>query len=654
MIRKQLTLLIMLVLVGAAIACGVGSQQPNEPGLGHTPTPPPIPTDVDLTPTPNPSATPTIEPIGELSPVPTEEANSPDCTNRVELVSDVTVPDNARMSPNAAFTKIWRLRNSGTCTWNSGYAVVYAGGHNLNGPTTQTLSQAVRPVETVDVSLSLTAPGDDGTYRAEWLLRSGDGTLFGLGRNADRTFWVQIVVQRPANTTPGPTPTVRPSATPTSSPTSVPSITHWRGEYYRGRSPSGSPTLVRDDVSIDFNWASTSPDTRLPADNFSARWSRTLRFDAGLYRFHAAADDGIRVWLDGSLIIDAWRDSSFREHIADLTVARGNHTVVVEYYERSGDARVAVSWALRPQTFTEWKGEYWSNKDQRGDPVLIRNDTSLNFNWGANAPANGVPANNFSARWTRKVHFESGTYRFQVSMDDGARLWIDDRLVLDAWTNGSVRVKTADVTLSTGNHNVRVDYFENGGDAVLRMSWTRLSTPTPTSTATPTRTPTVTPTVAPATLTPTVIPTTITPTGDSSIGGVIWQDVCAKTGMPPGEDSITEDGCVVGSDGNLWGDGVQESDEPLLQGIVVALSFESCLAEPFAFATTDSDGFYDFDELQPGIYCVMVPTIHPTNEMRLLPGVWTYPDRTGTAIVTLTAGGDRTLVNFGWDFELQP
>ena len=87
-----------------------------------------------------------------------------------------------------------------------------------------------------------------------------------------------------------------PTATPT------PKITEWRGEYFANRNLSGAPALLRNDSKVDFNWGAGSPGSRIPIDNFSARWTRSLAFDAGDYRFYARSDDGVRLWLDLSLI----------------------------------------------------------------------------------------------------------------------------------------------------------------------------------------------------------------------------------------------------------------------------------------------------------------------------------------------------------------
>jgi hypothetical protein len=171
--------------------------------------------------------------------------------------------------------------------------------------------------------------------------------------------------------------------------------------------------------------------------------------------------------------------------------------------------------AFGPAYPTTWRGEYFANRWLAEVPVLIRNEAEINFNWGTDSPGPGVPTDNFSARWQRYVWFQADTYRFTVFADDGVRLWVDDRLLIEQWQE-QVATYDADLTLSEGYHRVRLEYFEGGGSAAVGLNWWSLTRPTstPTATATATRTPTrtATPTATRrATLTSTATPS-LTPT----------------------------------------------------------------------------------------------------------------------------------------------
>ena len=108
--------------------------------------------------------------------------------------SDVTVPDGTKFNPNTAFTKTWRLKNVGTCTWTTSYAAVFDSGSQMSAPAVVSLTQNVPPGGTVDISVPMTAPATNGIYRGDWKLRNASGVIFGLGSTASKTFYVTIEV----------------------------------------------------------------------------------------------------------------------------------------------------------------------------------------------------------------------------------------------------------------------------------------------------------------------------------------------------------------------------------------------------------------------------------------------------------------------------
>src|SRR5829696_5877833 len=90
---------------------------------------------------------------------------------------------------------------------------------------------------------------------------------------------------------------------------------------------------------------------------------------------------------------------------------------------------------VRPaQSDPTWRGEYFNNATLSGTPVLTRADPDINFRWGTGSPGAGIPNDRFSVRWTRYVYFpDDGVYRFTLTSDDGARLFIDDQMAIEAW-----------------------------------------------------------------------------------------------------------------------------------------------------------------------------------------------------------------------------
>jgi hypothetical protein len=125
---------------------------------------------------------------------------------------DVTIPDDTQMQPGQAFTKVWRLKNAGTCTWQPDYQVFLFSGEAMGTPSTFSLGQQVSSGQSVEISVDMIAPQSAGTYQGNWKLRNPSGTAFGIGPNGNSSFWVRIVVvplptftSTPATTTPTPT-----------------------------------------------------------------------------------------------------------------------------------------------------------------------------------------------------------------------------------------------------------------------------------------------------------------------------------------------------------------------------------------------------------------------------------------------------------------
>ncbi len=253
----------------------------------------------------------------------------------------------------------------------------------------------------------------------------------------------------------------------------------WTAKYWNNKNLSGTPVVERQESAINYDWGSGKPADGVPKDKFSARWTRTVNFSAGTYRFSATSDDGMRVWVDGNKIIDQWFDHAVQTTTADLKLSAGDHKIKVEYYENVGGATAKFSWSQAPATIKKWQGEYFNNKRLDGTPVLVRDDESVKFDWGDKSPAPGiVNRDNFSVRWKRTLNFSAGTYRFKATSDDGIRVWVDGNRIIDGWYDHTVQSFTADVTLASGDHKVKVEYYDSTGQAVAKLSWEAVTAPT--------------------------------------------------------------------------------------------------------------------------------------------------------------------------------
>ncbi|NLG28138.1 MAG: hypothetical protein GX557_09515, partial [Chloroflexi bacterium] len=181
----------------------------------------------------------------------------------------------------------------------------------------------------------------------------------------------------------------------------------------------------------------------------------------------------------GNLLIDRWYGGE-RSTTVKQQIWRGWHEVVIEYFELEGIARARFTWSRIMPTPTptltnqQWVAEYYDNAKLSGQPVIVRNEPEIKFDWALRSPDKLIPVDRFSARFTHKLQFAPGTYELSLVVDDGARLYVDDKLVIDAWQTGIRRELTAQVELS-GEHRVRIEYFENGEGAALFFGWKRVA-----------------------------------------------------------------------------------------------------------------------------------------------------------------------------------
>ena len=151
-----------------------------------------MPSEQISTPTSTDTAIPT-----NTNPPPATATNTPIPCNQAKFIKDVSVPDGTKIPVGTSFTKTWRLRNIGSCTWTSSYQLIFDHGDQMNAPATQPLSGNVAPGQEVDISVNLVAPASPGTYQGFFLLRDAGGVVFGVSTGA---FWVKIKAVAPTQT----------------------------------------------------------------------------------------------------------------------------------------------------------------------------------------------------------------------------------------------------------------------------------------------------------------------------------------------------------------------------------------------------------------------------------------------------------------------
>jgi hypothetical protein len=142
--------------------------------------------------TPLPATNTPIPPTASQTPVPTAVTYC----DWVKFIKDVTIPDGTQLSGSEVFIKTWRLQNRGTCAWTPDYMLVFTSGESMGPTTAVRLNTYVAPGETVDVSVTLTAPNSVGQHIGYWMLRNSYGALFGAGNKANEAIYVEIKTKK--------------------------------------------------------------------------------------------------------------------------------------------------------------------------------------------------------------------------------------------------------------------------------------------------------------------------------------------------------------------------------------------------------------------------------------------------------------------------
>ncbi len=271
--------------------------------------------------------------------------------------------------------------------------------------------------------------------------------------------------------------TMTPSATKTG--TVVANVNTFKAEFFANSLLEGEPVLVREDSSINYAWGLQSPlypEFTWLRDFFSARWTGNFVFTEGYYTFTTVTDDGVRLWVDGDVIVDKWQLQPASAYTTLVHLTDGLHRIKMEYYEYADVATAKLGWRKAETTLpNQFEAQYYNNAHLLGDPVLERIDPNINFDWQYTspvAPQDSMHENEFSARWSGVSTFErSAEYSFKAICDDGCRVWIDNDLLINEWRAQKSTTFEAIKNISAGEHRIVMEYQEYSGIAVAKLSW---------------------------------------------------------------------------------------------------------------------------------------------------------------------------------------
>nr|MBI4156190.1 hypothetical protein [Candidatus Woesearchaeota archaeon] len=193
----------------------------------------------------------------------------------------------------------------------------------------------------------------------------------------------------------------------------------------------------------------------------------------------AAASDNVAVAnvqfkLDGSNLGTLDTTSPYSITWDTTLTSNGQHVLTAVATDTSGNTATSTSVTVTVNNVVQpanaFTGQYFNNMDFTS-LALTRTDNQINFDWSTNSPDPNIGVDTFSVRWQGDFSFTGKVYTFTARTDDGMRIWIDNQLVLDKWIDQAPTTYTFTNTMTSGAHNIKVEYYENGGLAVAQVSW---------------------------------------------------------------------------------------------------------------------------------------------------------------------------------------
>ena len=413
---------------------------------------------------------------------------------------------------------VWRSRSNGVLTiWHRQEGGSWEKLYDNTGAQDALIETPPHP--TMMYNDANGAPGDDG--------RSEIGLLAGFYREAQpivNDYWFDGFRRRQSEAAilagfPG-SSSAAPPVDP-GSPTPAPAGsggTGLTGSYFNTTNLSG-PALTRTDPTVNFSWGTGPPAAEVRPDNFSVRWTGQIQpLYSETYRLYTLSDDGVRLWVNGHLLVNNWTDHSATENSGTITLQAGKkYDIKLEYYDHTLNAVAKLLWSSTSQSKqaipqsqlfgsnsatppggaapptpptsstpatpapagsggTGLTGSYFNTTNLSG-PALTRTDPTVNFSWGTGPPAAEVRPDNFSVRWTGQIQpLYSETYRLYTLSDDGVRLWVNGHLLVNNWTDHSATENSGTITLQAGKkYDIKLEYYDHTLNAVAKLLWSSTS-----------------------------------------------------------------------------------------------------------------------------------------------------------------------------------
>ena len=248
----------------------------------------------------------------------------------------------------------------------------------------------------------------------------------------------------------------------------------WEGTYYRLPWAESGKMYTKNDAAIQFEWGEDCPEGLYLCDGFSVAWEAEPVFITGTHRIYVFADDGYQLYMDGTLLQEGgWydgQDGGREDDYYQLEFSQTEqHEITYKFQDRGGLAEARL-W-LQDMEHPKWTVEYYNNMELGGAPSAVKTDSVIFHDWQWGKPDKSVYSDRFSVRWIGQRTFPAGCYRFGVFADDGVRLWVDGELLIDEWHDGRDEYYAPATYLTSGEHEIIVEYYENQNEAEIRFWW---------------------------------------------------------------------------------------------------------------------------------------------------------------------------------------
>ena len=274
------------------------------------------------------------------------------------------------------------------------------------------------------------------------------------------------------------------------------------GYYFQNIDLSGL-VAYRLDPQVNFRWGAGEPVPGVGPNNFSVRWEGQVKAPGtGRFTFQTTSDAGMRLWVNQQLLVNQWTNAGRRKAEGSLDLQQDKkYELKLEYFDSAAAAAaIQLDWSgpnlphgpvpteklyaparaglQAPPPAHGLLGLYFDEPDLSG-PFLTRYDATVDFDWGEKPPRDGLGREKFSVRWVGHLTPQFGEeYIFRTVMDDCVRLWINDQLLIDGWTEEPSTLDSNPIRLTAGQPcAVRLEMANARGNSKAKWYWSSPSTP---------------------------------------------------------------------------------------------------------------------------------------------------------------------------------